>query len=54
MYMPEALLFQQLHTTKWNQYKYYGHEVPYDHVLMDKTSDMSADPIQRMDTLKYT
>lgn len=52
--MPEALLFQQLHTTKWNQYKYYEHEVPYDHVLMDKTSDMSADPIQRMDTLKYT
>ena len=37
-----------------NPYKYYGHEVPYDHVLMDKTSDMSADPIQRMDTLKYT
>ena len=50
----KALLFQQLHTTKWNQYKYYEHEVPYDHVLMDKTSDMSADPIQRMDTLKYT
>ena len=54
LFSTKALLFQQLHTTKWNQYKYYGHEVPYDHVLMDKTSDMSADPIQRMDTLKYT
>ena len=54
MYMPKALLFQQLHTTKWNQYKYNGHEVPYDHLLIDNSSNMSADPIQRMDTLKYT